>query len=202
MSSSGKIGALVLAAGASRRFGEDNKLLAQVDGKALIDHVLDALSSARVAPVIVVTGWDADSIAQLVKSREVRLVHNASWDAGMGGSIAAGVAALDADLPGALIVPGDMPLLTSGVVAALIDAFEKSDCNGVVYPATQKGEQRNPVLWPRRFFAELEALAAAEGAKSLLQRLGSSDRRAVVVEDERVFLDVDTQSELGAVRGA
>lgn len=190
----------MLAAGASRRFGDDNKLLAPVEGRAMITRVLDALDSAGVAQVVVVTGWDRAAVSRALQRRDLLLVHNPAWEAGMGGSIAKGVAALDAEIEATLIVPGDIPLLTAGVVRALIDAYEKDGGSSVVYPATPSGGQRNPVLWPRQYFSALQALPAAEGAKALLNGLPDDARRAVQQEDEFVFADVDTRSELAALR--
>jgi molybdenum cofactor cytidylyltransferase len=193
------IGAVLLAAGASRRFGAENKLLASVGGKPLIAHVLDALAGAGVAHVVVVTGWDREAVERALQGSAVRLVHNAGWEAGMGGSIAAGVGALDHEIAGAMIVPGDVPMLSAPVVGQLVSAFEQSDMARVVYPTTGSGEQRNPVLWPRRYFAALSSLPAAEGAKSLLRSVPLSDRIGVAVDDAAV-IDVDTEAELDAAR--
>ncbi|MFN3625803.1 MAG: NTP transferase domain-containing protein [Hyphomicrobium sp.] len=197
----GEIAAVVLAAGASRRFGEDNKLLAEIGGQTLIACVLKVLADAGVAQVIVVTGWDGEGVSRAVRGHDVRLVHNAGWDAGMGSSIGVGIAALDAAASGAIIIPSDMPRLTSGFIAALMETFEGAGGERVVYPTTLAGEQRNPVLWPRRFFGALQGLNPAEGAKSLLLQLPASDRIALAIEDAGVFLDVDTQAELDKARG-
>ncbi len=119
----------------------------------------------------------------------------------MGGSIAGGIAALDAAIVGAMIVPGDMPRLTARVVSSLIETFERTGRDRVVYPTTATGAQRNPVLWPRRFFAALKTLPPGDGAKALLWQLSAADRVAVAIDDDEVFLDVDTAAELDAARG-
>jgi molybdenum cofactor cytidylyltransferase len=58
----GKIAALVLAAGQSRRMGQANKLLAPIDGRAMVAHAVDAMLTSRAGPVIVVTGHEADAV--------------------------------------------------------------------------------------------------------------------------------------------
>jgi molybdenum cofactor cytidylyltransferase len=117
----------------------------------------------------------------------------------MGSSIAAGVAALGEDVEAAFIVPGDMPLLTSGVFQELAAAFARPPRPLIVYPATPSGEQRNPVLWPRRYFPMLLTLAGPGGAKGLLRRLGP-ECLPVIADNPAVFADVDTADDLETAR--
>jgi len=192
----GGIAAVVLAAGASQRFGDDNKLLARIDGRTLIERVVNALAIGGAADIVVVTGHDRTAVETALRGRPVRFAHNANWETGMGSSIGAGIAALDESAAGAFIVPGDVPLLSAQLVASLIGAFASTE--RIVYPATRAGEQRNPVLWPRRHFGALLALPPSTGAKALLQ-LVASDCLAVAADDA-VLSDVDTPADLEAAR--
>jgi molybdenum cofactor cytidylyltransferase len=194
----GGIAAIVLAAGASRRFGEENKLLALVDGRPLVARVVNALSIGGVTDIVVVTGHDRVNVEAALRGRPARIVRNEDWQTGMGSSIAAGAAALDPGATGAFVVPGDMALLSPQLVAALISAFVANRHDRIVYPATQAGEQRNPVLWPRRHFGALLSLPPEKGAKALLQ-LVASDCVAVVADDAALS-DVDTPADLEAAR--
>ncbi len=137
---------MLLAAGASRRFGDDNKLLAHIDGRTLLERIVNALAIAGIADIVVVTGHDRAAVEEALRSRPVRFVHNAGWEGGMGSSIAAGVAGLDADAVGCLIVPGDVGLLPPRLVSDLVTVFEQRKHDCIVYPTTETGEQRNPVL--------------------------------------------------------
>jgi molybdenum cofactor cytidylyltransferase len=112
----------------------------------------------------------------------------------MGSSIATGVSALGATVAGVFIVPADMPLLTAGLLRSLIAAFDRDGAAPIVYPATPDGEQRNPILWPRRFFPKLCALSGAEGAKALLRTLLVES--VAVTGDPAAFADVDTPADL------
>jgi len=189
---------VLLAAGASRRFGEDNKLLAHIDGRTLLERIVNALTIAGISDIVVVTGHDRAAVEAALRGRPVRFVHNASWESGMGSSIAAGVAGLDADVVGCFIVPGDVGLLPPRLVSDLVTAFgqRKHDC--IVYPTTATGEQRNPVLWPRRHFGALLALPPDKGAKALLQ-LVTSECVPVLAEDAAMS-DIDTPADLEAAR--
>ena len=191
------IAAVLLAAGASRRFGEANKLLSQIDGRTLLERIVNALTISGISDIVVVTGHDRAGVETALRGRPVRFVHNASWETGMGSSIAAGVAALDAGVIGCLIVPGDMGLLPPVLVSDLVSAFQdrKHDC--IVYP-TAGGEQRNPVLWPRRHFSALRALPPDKGAKALLQLVACEC--VPVLADAAAISDIDTPADLQAAR--
>jgi len=194
-----KIAAVVLAAGQSNRFGPQNKLLAHLDGRPLLRGVVEEVVGGGADPVAIVTGCDRLSIEAALAGLPVGFVHNEGWRAGMGSSIAAGVAALGEDVEAAFIVPGDMPRLTSGVFQNLAAVFARAQRPMIVYPATPAGEQRNPVLWPRSYFPKLATLSGPDGAKGLLRRLGP-ECLSVVADDPAVFADVDTADDLEAAR--
>lgn len=190
------LGAVLLAAGGSSRFGNDNKLLTKIEGQPMVRVVADALLGAGcISEVLVVTGHDAEAVQAALEGLPVRFVHNDDWRDGMGGSIARGVAGLAVTLDGTAIVPGDMPFLTSSVIETLGARFQERNGESIVFPATAAGEQRNPVIWPRRFFALLEGLSGPQGAKSLLGELADSCS-AVIVLDEKVLLDIDAPDDV------
>jgi molybdenum cofactor cytidylyltransferase len=194
----GDIAAVVLAAGASRRFGAANKLLAELGGRTLLERVVEAVSTAGVTDVVVVTGWDSAAVETALRGQHVRLVHNVRWEEGMGASIAAGIAAVEPTASGAFIIPADLPLLTPHAIASLIAAFRAADCNRIVFPTTAAGEQRNPVLWPRAHFGALLSLPPEKGAKALLQLI--ADQCLSVPVDDALLSDVDTSADLAALR--
>ncbi len=198
MPADGAIAAVVLAAGASRRFGEANKLLARIEGRTLIARVVDAVIAGGAGDIVVVTGWDSAAVEEALRGRPLRCVHNGRWEDGMGVSIGTGIAALDEDSAGAFIVPGDMPLLTPQLVTALIHAFDGAGRDRILFPTTRGGEQRNPVLWPRRHFGALLALPPATGAKALLQ-LVAAECQAITVDDAELT-DIFPAAELEAAR--
>ena len=95
------LGAVVLAAGASERFGVHNKLLVDIDGEPLIRHVVRVIIDSGIAEVVVVTGYDVARIAAALQGLALRRAHNKAWRSGMGTSVATGIAALRADIEGA-----------------------------------------------------------------------------------------------------
>jgi molybdenum cofactor cytidylyltransferase len=189
-----EVATVLLAAGASTRFGTENKLVAEINGRPIVRAAADAVLGAGIAEVVVVIGCEAGLVERALDGLSIRFMHNASWQDGMGSSIAAGVAALRDTADAAFIVPGDMPLLTVGLLRSLIAAFERHRGAPIVYPATPDGAQRNPVLWPSRLFSELRALSGPEGAKALLRPLLAE---GVVVDcDPAIFVDIDIPADL------
>lgn len=185
------LGAVLLAGGASRRFGADNKLLAEVGGAPILAKVAREILASGVGELIVVTGAEHAAYMTALDGLPVRFVANARWDEGIGGSIAAGVRALSEIPQGVFIVPGDLPNLTGAVFQQLAEVFTEAAGNRIVVPVTAGGEQRNPVLWPRRLFPRLAALSGPKGGKSLLDTL-PDERLDVAFGDESVFADIDT----------
>jgi molybdenum cofactor cytidylyltransferase len=194
----GNIGAVLLAAGASQRFGAGNKLLANIGGRPLIHWVAEEIVHSGTE-VVVVTGCDHLLIEKALADVPLRFAHNLSWTRGMGSSIAAGVMALGSQASGAFIVPGDMPFLTSALLTNLMTTFNESRGASIVYPITLAGEQRSPVLWPRRFFSLLASLDGPGGAKHLLATFIDSQKQVPVL-DEGAFADIDLPADLEIAR--
>ncbi len=189
-----RLTAIVLAAGRSRRFGIENKLLADLDGEAVIVRTMASITAVFDNP-IVVTGPDHAAIAQVLCAFAMRLVRCAGDQDGLGFSIAAGVRELAAECDGALILPGDMPLVTPHTLREVVDAFAAHEGLRIVHAVDRAGDQRNPVLWPRNTFAKLASLEGDRGGKALI-----SDAVTVVARDDAELMDIDDRAALDRVR--
>nr|WP_210327432.1 nucleotidyltransferase family protein [Methylocystis sp. H4A] len=187
-----------MAAGASKRFGENNKLLSDLGGKPLIRRVAETVVCSGVE-IIVVTGCDRLLIEKALEGLPLRFAHNLNWESGMGSSIAVGIMALGQQTQGAFVVPGDLPFLTSDLIKDLMTVFMESRGALITYPTTSKDEQRNPALWPRRFFPSLASLSGSPGAKHLLQNCEDAQKQAHVF-DESAYIDIDATTDLEAAR--
>ncbi len=195
-----RIAAVVLAAGRSSRMGGANKLLAELDGRPLLLHAVDAALASQAKPVVVVAGNDAARIGNLLADRKVALVENPDFAGGLSTSLAAGLRNLDPQTDGAVVLLGDMPRIGPKAIDRLIASFNPTEGRAICVP-TYGGKRGNPVLWGRRFFAEMETLAGDVGAKHLI-----GDYAELVAEvampDDAVLVDIDTPEELAAARGA
>ncbi len=189
------IAAIVLAAGSSRRFGPENKLLADFRGQPLIRWAVTAFTQSQADPVIVVTGPDRGGIETALAGLPVRFKHNPDHLDGMGGSIATGVTVLPAGIDGVLVCPGDMPGITPRLINDLIAAFHQEGGDRVIRPALSGGRPGHPVLWPARLLPRLARISGAEGGKTLLSEV-AGDVVQVALRDEGAALDIDTVQEL------
>src|SRR5690606_40146905 len=117
------IAAIVLAAGQSRRMGPLNKLLAEIAGKPMLAHVVDAVLASAARPVIVVTGHEPERVREALSGRDVTFAHNPDYAQGLSTSLRRGTAILDEKVDGAVVCLGDMPGITETHIDRLISAF-------------------------------------------------------------------------------
>jgi molybdenum cofactor cytidylyltransferase len=183
-----RVGAIVLAAGLSSRMGV-NKLLLAVRGKPMIRHAVEAALASKAEPVIVVTGHDGAKIADGLCGLDILLADNNDFATGLSSSLKCGLNILPADCDGALILLGDMPFVSAGLLDSLIAAFDPTAGRAICVPV-RDGRRGNPVLWARRFFPEMLTLTGDRGAKALLDKHGSLAHE-VAVMDDGPFLDID-----------
>lgn len=161
---------VVLAAGLSRRFGTQNKLLIDWESEPLIRRVV--ITAQQCGPVIVVTGHEAPEVEGALVGLPVTFASNGRYLEGMGTSIAAGVRAAPLDATGFLIVPGDMPRLRAETLSTLtgLRQAEASFSPGVGIATCRATWGRSaPTYFDARYRTELEQLEGDEGARSLLQ---------------------------------
>jgi molybdenum cofactor cytidylyltransferase len=192
-----RVAAVVLAAGRSSRMAPDNKLLAPVGGgRTMIARTVDNVLSSGARPVLVVLGHMAAEIEAALGGRPVRLVAAPDYADGLAASLRAGIAALPPEAAAALVCLGDMPLVTGRMIDRLLAAYDPDEGRTIVLP-TFRGKPGNPMLWDRRYFADMLELQGDSGARQLLGR--HLDAVAEVeIGDEAVLRDFDTPDTLAA----
>ncbi len=191
--------AIVLAAGAGRRFG-GRKLLAPFQGGPLIEGALGAAFASPATRIILVTGSDADEIAEVARAfaerqgegERLRIVHASDHAEGMGASLRTGAGALPADTAGTFVLLGDMPKVPAALLPRLVEAVEA----GATAAAPVCGGRRgHPVLFGAELLDHLRQAAGDEGARTALAGLGP---RLALIEtnDDGVLFDVDRPEDL------
>jgi molybdenum cofactor cytidylyltransferase len=174
------LSAVVLAAGASRRFGQEDKLQAQFGDKSVLRHVLDGLAVLDLGEALVVTRAPLAGVHHIV---------NTSPDAGMGHSLALGAAALK-PCDAAFIVLADMPLIVPALYREMAAALPGHD---IVVPI-HEGQTGHPVLFSSACFDDLRRLSGDQGGRVLLR---SGHYRVRHIEAGGFILaDIDTPEDL------
>ena len=185
-----QVSAVVLAAGRSQRMGPQNKLLLDLGGRSVIEHVVSTLCRCGLREVIVVTGHQRQAIEARLAHLLVRFVHNPDFDQGLSTSLIRGIDAVDLASDAALLCLGDMPQVEAHTIRALVAAFDPVHGKAVCVPV-HDGKRGNPVLWSRALFPRLRELRGDVGAKHLMAEM--PDRVLdVPVQRDSVLLDIDT----------
>jgi molybdenum cofactor cytidylyltransferase len=192
------IAAVVLGAGRSSRMGGPNKLLAEIGGRPLVRIVVDAVLASRARPVIVVTGHQHERVEAALAGLPVTFVHNPHFADGLGTSLKTGIAALPAEVDGAVVCLGDMPQVDAAMIDHLVGAFDPDKGALVVVP-TIDGKRGNPVVWSRRFFPDLMTVEGDVGARHLIGRYPEAVAE-VPLTGTAALTDVDTPEALMAVK--
>jgi len=192
-----KIAVMVLAAGLSSRFGNGHKLLAEIDGKPVIRHVVDTALRTDHRPVLLVTGHQAAAVTAAADGGDrLKIVHNPAFAEGLASSLQAGLAALPPDIDGVMVCLGDMPDVTAAVLDQLAAAFNPTEGRAICLPVF-RGKRGNPALWGAQFFAELARLSGDSGARSLFTPHAEWICE-VPVDCPGILLDYDTPAMLAA----
>jgi molybdenum cofactor cytidylyltransferase len=195
--------AIVLAAGSASRFGAV-KVLATLDGRPLLAHVLDSARAAGLGEVLLVVGAAADAVADAVDLGGIRIVVNPNPEGGLSSSLRLGLAALAPEVgiaPGvdaALVLLGDQPLVRPDVLRALL-AADVPDGRSIVVPRYSGGGGANPALLLRTAWALAGTLTGDRGMGPII---AAHPEVVVEVPVDGTNPDVDTPGDLAILAWA
>jgi molybdenum cofactor cytidylyltransferase len=190
-----RVAAVILAAGGSARFGSP-KQLARWRGKTFIEQAVDTALASSARPVVVVLGAEVERCRAALADRPVEVVVNDTWMQGQSTSMQAGLAALPANIGGAVFFLVDLP----GVAPDLIDQLlqrHRETLAPLVWPEFE-GRRGNPILFDRSLFLELRQVRGDTGGKPVLLRYKDRAER-VVVSDKSILQDFDRAESLAAL---
>jgi molybdenum cofactor cytidylyltransferase len=181
------VSAIVLAAGESRRMGE-NKLLLPWRGRTVIESIILTLRKCALSEIIVVLGHQVNRVRQALEGQPVRCILNEEFTAGMLSSVQCGVRESNTNTKGFLICLGDQPALNEEIIEPLLDALSKSKAS-IVLPS-YRGARGHPLLISSQYRDEIFKLDPAVGLRQL--RLRHADEVLIIeIPDKAVMQDLD-----------
>lgn len=185
---------IVLAAGEGRRFG-GTKQLVTVEGRPLAQHAVDALASAGVDELLVITGHDADAVERsLTLPDGGRFVRNPSYRDGQATSLAAAFHEVGDDSEASVVLMADQPGIGADDVRALIERFRTTRKQIVRLRFT---DGPGPALLSREIYAEAGHLHGDVGARVLVA--SHPEWIEEVAADRAAPKDIDSRADLDGV---
>lgn len=185
--------AVVLAAGASSRFGR-TKQIVELDGISLVQRAHDAATGVFGDQVMTVVGHDAGDVLRSMHANSGFVVVNDAYDSGMASSLAAAARACPSQADALVVLLADQPMVTSEHLRALRQSWSGAD-NEIVATAFSNTEGP-PVLLPRGTFLDIGALKGDRGARGLFQ---DPRFQLKTVAFDAAGVDIDTPADLAAL---
>jgi molybdenum cofactor cytidylyltransferase len=192
-----QIGGVILAAGGARRFGSQ-KLLAPLDGRPLIQHVIDAANASALEDVALVVGANAEDLVARLHVGRARIVRNPDPSRGLASSLQVGLRSLDPRLHAALVLLGDVPGVTTALIDELVSRGRETRASAIV--SVWRGRRSPPVVLHESLWASAFALEGDVGMREVLK---DHDVVELSVTDLLGSLDdVDTPADHARVSGS
>lgn len=189
-----KLGAIILAAGASSRLGQPKQLL-PYEGRPLVTRAAEAALAAEASPVVVVLGAHAEKIRPALAPLPVVIAENPAWSEGMASSIRCGLTTLEASVAPTppdvvLIALCDQPHFSANAIARLHSAL----ATGVTIAATRHADGTGgvPAIFTSTHFPSLHALQGTEGARRIIATHPAS---TALVDLPELAFDIDTPAD-------
>ncbi len=193
------ISALILAAGESKRMGKP-KLLMRWGQGTVLEQTIDNFLNSKVNEVVVVAGYRAEEMTNLIASKPVTVAVNQAYRRGLSTSIVTGLGLVRDDTQAIMLSLADQPLVDSQTINRLIAAYSAKN-KGIVLPVF-RGRRGHPVIFSIKYKGELMRLKGDIGGRQIIGQ-HPDDILEVDVDCEGVIIDIDTEDsyQLHRVKG-
>ena len=186
---------IILAAGYSSRMKAFKPLL-EIDGVTVTDRLISIFLSNAV-DVFLVTGWKGKELLEGIKHRGFQTLENLHYEAGMLGSIQAGVRRLADYHRGFFLMPVDIPLVRPETIRYLLENASVFP-GEILYPvfASRRG---HPPLIPSSLIGEVLSNPLTGNLRDILTAHRDISRE-IMVPDRYICMDMDTQEDYSRLR--
>lgn len=191
------IGAIILAAGSSRRFGDDKRKTLLNEGDSVLVRTINNVASILGSTLVVLRFGDrqyADELGDMIEQPNVSYFLAPDSAKGMAHSLGNAIHSVS-DLDAIMVFLADMPYIQTDTVNKLLTALDTHEGEAPIIVPTLNGTPGHPVIFDQAYFAELQALEGDRGARSVVD--GHQDNLVLVeVDDPGVLKDIDTPNDL------
>jgi molybdenum cofactor cytidylyltransferase len=187
---------VVLAAGASTRFGS-NKQLVRINGRPLMHTAVSRAVELAGHSVTAVLGANAGELAPLLRHTPASVAVNRDWPEGIASSIRSGLAHVPSTADGVLIAFADQAAITTEDLRRLAGLWRRNPAS--IAAAQYAGSVGIPAIFPRWCFRELNEMRGDRGPQVLLQR---HTDRLVRLPMPSAELDIDRPEDLLALEAS
>ncbi len=191
---------IILAAGQSTRI-DKFKLLIKLEGKYILEWVVDAALKSRLAHVILVLGHHFEKIQKVLNKKihhpRIEIVINPQYPMGLSRSLRRGLLAAKGSYPSVMFLLGDQPMLDAKTINMLLDRFWNSE-REICVPVC-RGKRGNPTVFSHKYYDQLLQIKGDIGARKVLKKYASHIIH-VEIDHPLGFLDVDTKVDLKSLQ--
>ena len=166
-----RIDCFILAAGMSKRMGNQNKLLKKINNNTILNQTLNNHIESKINNINLILGHQKNIVLEYIDKNKVFIIENNNFKSGMLSSILKIDENISDDTGGILISLADMPFVTSEDINKLIKIFNENDQKIICIPEN-KGKLGNPILLPKEIYKDLikdkSKLSNDKGLKKLI----------------------------------
>jgi molybdenum cofactor cytidylyltransferase len=196
MSSRTHTAGIILAAGASIRFGQPKQLI-KLKGKYLVDRVIDAALESRLDLVVLVLGHEYQSILKALGSKvrhpQLEVVINHKYHEGQSSSLKAGLVSVQKAFSSVMYLLADQPMINTTIIDLLLDQLHGSG-KQICVPVFE-GQRGNPTIFKRPTYEEIMMIDGDIGARDIIAK---NTQRVLYakIKDPLCFFDIDSPEDL------
>jgi len=191
----GEIGAVILAAGESKRMGVPKQLI-EICGEKIIRIVVKKVLNVGFGDIVVVLGHMAGDIARYIDDMiGIKIIVNPRYREGMSTSLIEGIKNLRRDIEAFMVILGDQPFVSKETMEKIIETYYGMERKPLMVVPTYRGLRGNPVLISSRIAKDVMSLRGDIGARALMERY-KAYISYIETQDPGVILDIDTKEDL------
>ncbi len=183
------VACLLPAAGASARMRGGDKLMETVNGAPCLRVMAERALAAGMSVIVTLPNHDHPR-AKALDGLAVQKVSVPNAKLGMSASLKAGIDAICENTDGVMILPPDMPGITSADMAGMVAQFERT-FPMILRARAKSGAFGHPIIFSTRLLPDFKNLSGDLGAKPIVQK-HQHEQEAFDFADDRPLLDLDT----------